>query len=269
MLDQLAASNEIGGGLLEKDEGLFAVEDHVVVVYQLESCTEVDAKLGHVAEGNRYLLVVSWLIDWLDLSRFIRYSQLEKRLVNLLALGAEEDVEQIIDDPGLPLQEDALRELSIGSLLGELFLDIPALERVRQRLLKHPILKLDLLILFLQKLVDALRALDHVLLRLQFLVPELFLSLDPQGYSFDFLSQLGLGELVVLVQLNLLVEVLLNLPHVGVLPGLGDVVPILVLVKLEEVVDKLELAHVRLVHVELFVEAEVPKVLLHHHFRVK
>lgn len=77
----------------------------------LERCSEVDAELNDVPEGNRYFLLVLLL---LDVEYFaIVDLQLDQWLVELLALGAEEDVKEVVDDPRLPLQEDPMRQVCI------------------------------------------------------------------------------------------------------------------------------------------------------------
>lgn len=233
----------------------------------LKGCAKVDAELNDMAKCNRYFLLVLLLLN-------VKYFavidlQLDQRLVELLTLGAEEYVKEVVDDPRLSLQEDSVRQVGIRHLLLHFLFILFIVQFVEECLLEQPLLVLHLFIFALEELVDALRALLHMLEHLRLFVFDFFLLLHSQLDGANLLVEFGLGELALGVELHFAVEMLLDLLHEVSFLGLGYVVAVLIFVQLEEVVDEEPFVHGGLTHVQNLVEPEVSEILLHHLARVR
>jgi len=74
-------------------------------------------KLDDLAQSYRDLLLIHWSFQPFNQARFRDDPHLEERLVHLLALGSEEDIKEIGNHPGLPLQIDLPGDVHILCLL--------------------------------------------------------------------------------------------------------------------------------------------------------
>ena len=97
------------------DAASVSVIDHLVFEVDVQGSGEMDAELNHLTKGNSDL----WLLLVLNMGDApIVFSRkdADQGLVNLLAFGGKENVEQVVQYPGLPLQEESLD--SVGVSLG-------------------------------------------------------------------------------------------------------------------------------------------------------
>ena len=69
-----------------------------------ERLRKVNTKLHNLTQSYRYLGLMLLLLDAIYLTLLLIHAQVHQRLVDLLTLGRQEDIEQIVDDACLSLQ---------------------------------------------------------------------------------------------------------------------------------------------------------------------
>jgi hypothetical protein len=187
------------------DVGAVAVEDHGVSEHETKCGSEVDAQLNDLAQSDGYLLLIDGAFEALDLPGFLDDSQLEERLVELLAFGAEEDIEKIVDDSRLSLQVGLFAHVGHVLFLVFFFLVFWVIELINKRF-QNTIVKLNGLRFLLRKLLDRSYIGFSSLNITIGICQKILLLLHPQLSCSNLIHQFLLSFLFSFNLLNMIVE---------------------------------------------------------------